>query len=126
MRRFDKLLGLGFLMTLVLLSCRKTIDIVEPIQIDPSLKIQSVSGIKLQTVFVTNEVAMNVKSEVSQNVTIKIFDIANRVVSKSTSYVKECDNILKFYTNALPSSAYRIGIYDDKGTQLGITDFNKL
>ena len=126
MRKIDKLLGLGFLMALVLLSCRKTMDIVDPIQIDPSLKIASLSGIKLQTPFVTNEVAMNVKSEVAQNVTIKIFDIANRVVSKSTSYVKEGDNVLKVYTNALPSSAYRIGIYDNNGKQLGITDFNKL
>lgn len=126
MRKIDKLLGLGFLMALVLLSCRKTMDIVDPIQIDPSLKIASLSGIKLQTVFVTNEVAMNVKSEVAQNVTIKIFDIGNRVVSKSTSYVKEGDNVLKVYTNALPSSAYRIGIYDTNGKELGITDFNKL
>ena len=126
MRKIDKLLGLGFLMVLVLLSCRKTMDIVEPVQIDPSLQITSLSGIKLQTVFVTNEVAMNVKSEVSQNVTIKIFDIGNKVVSKSTSYVKEGDNVLKVYTNALPSSAYRIGIYDASGKQLGITDFNKL
>ena len=126
MRKIDKLLGLGFLMVLVLLSCRKTMDIVDPIQIDPSLKIASLSGIKLQTVFVTNEVAMNVKSEVAQNVTIKIFDIANKVVSKSTSYVKEGDNVLKVYTNALPSSAYRIGIYDASGKELGITDFNKL
>lgn len=126
MRKIDKLLGLGFLMVLVLLSCRKTMDIVDPIQIDPSLKIASLSGIKLQTVFVTNEVAMNVKSEVAQNVTIKIFDIGNRVVSKSSSYVKEGDNVLKVYTNALPSSAYRIGIYDASGKELGITDFNKL
>lgn len=126
MRKIDKLLGLGFLMALVLLSCRKTMDIVEPIQIDPSLKIASLSGIKLQTVFVTNEVAMNVKSELAQNVTIKIFDIGNRVVSKSSSYVKEGDNVLKVYTNALPSSAYRIGIYDASGKELGITDFNKL
>lgn len=126
MRKIDKLLGLGFLMALVLLSCRKTMDVVNPVQIDPSLQITSLSGIKLQTVFVTNEVAMNVKSEVSQNVTIKIFDIGNKVVSKSTSYVKEGDNVLKVYTNALPSSAYRIGIYDAAGKQLGITDFNKL
>jgi len=126
MRRIDKLLGLGFLMTLVLVSCRKTMDVIPMAEIDPSLKIQSVSGIKLQSHFVTSEVAMNVKSEVSQTVTIKIFDIANRVVSKSSSYVKDGDNVLKVYTNALPSSAYRIGIYDDKGNQLGITDFNKL
>ena len=126
MRKIDKILGLGFLMVLVLLSCRKTMDVTPPVQIDPSLQITSLSGIKLQTPFVTNEVAMNVKSEVSQNVTIKIFDIGNKVVSKSTSYVKEGDNVLKVYTNALPSSAYRIGIYDSNGKQLGITDFNKL
>jgi hypothetical protein len=126
MRRIDKLLGLGFLMTLVLLSCRKTTEMPLVNQIDPALQINSVSGIKLQSHFVTSEVAMNVKSEVAQTVTVKIFDIANRVVSKSTSYVREGDNVLKVYTNALPSSAYRIGIFDEKGTQLGITDFNKL
>ena len=126
MRKIDKFLGLGFLMVLVLLSCRKTMDVTPPVQIDPSLKIQSVSGIKLQSPFVTNEVAMNVKSETSQTVTIKIFDIANRVVSKSNSDVRAGDNVLKVYTNALPSSAYRIGIYDVNGKELGITDFNKL
>ncbi len=126
MRKIDKILGLGFLMALVLLSCRKTTEIPFVNQIDPTLQINSVSGIKLQSHFVTSEVAMNVKSEVAQTVTIRIFDIANRVVSKSTSDVRMGDNILKVYTSALPSSAYRIGIYDSKGKQLGITDFNKL
>ncbi len=126
MRKIDKILGLGFLMALVLLSCRKTTEIPFVNQIDPTLQINSVSGIKLQSHFVTSEVAMNVKSEVAQTVTIRIFDIGNRVVSKSTSDVRMGDNVLKVYTNALPSSAYRIGIYDSKGKQLGITDFNKL
>jgi hypothetical protein len=40
--------------------------------------------------------------------------------------VKVGDNVLKVYTSALPSSAYRIGLYDSNGKQLGITDFNKL
>jgi hypothetical protein len=40
--------------------------------------------------------------------------------------VKAGDNVLKVYTNALPSSAYRIALFDDKGNQLGITDFNKI
>ncbi len=126
MRRIDKLLGLGFLVALIAVSCRKTTEMPYVNQIDPTLQINSVSGIKLQSHFVTSEVAMNVKSEVAQTVTIRIFDIANRVVSKSTSDVRMGDNVLKVYTNALPSSAYRIGIYDSKGNQLGITDFNKL
>jgi hypothetical protein len=126
MRKIDKILGLGFLMTLVLLSCRKTIDTTMVNTIPSELAITSVSGIKLETPFVTSQVSMNVKSEVAQTVTIKIFDISNRVVSKSTSDVKAGDNVLKVYTNALPSSAYRIALYDVNGNQLGITDFNKL
>jgi hypothetical protein len=127
MRKIDKLLGLGFLVTLLALSCRK-IDLPTPVtqELPSELKISNAVGIKLQTVFVTSEVSMNVKSDIAQTVTIRIFDIANKVVSKSTSDVRVGDNVLKVYTNALPSSAYRIGIYDVNGKQLGITDFNKL
>jgi hypothetical protein len=127
MRKIDKILGLGFLVTLLALSCRK-IDLPAPVaqELPSELKISNAVGIKLQTVFVTSEVAMNVKSDIAQTVTIRIFDIANKVVSKSTSDVNVGDNVLKVYTNALPSSAYRIGIYDSNGKQLGITDFNKL
>jgi hypothetical protein len=90
------------------------------------LKIQSAVGIKLQSQFVTSEVAMNVKIDVAQTVTVKIMDFTNKVVSKSTMDVKAGDNILKVYTSTFPSSAYRIALYDAAGNQLGITDFNKL
>jgi hypothetical protein len=73
-----------------------------------------------------NEVSMNVKTESAQTVTIKIYDISNRVVSKSTSEVKSGDNLLNVYTSALPSSAYRIALYDHNNNLLGITDFNKI
>ena len=121
-----KKLGL-ILVTLILFAgCRKS-DIVTPDQITGTdLKIASSVGIKLQSAFVTSEVAMNVKSDVAQTVTVKIFDIANKVVSKSSIDVKAGDNILKVYTNALPSSAYRIALFDLNNKQLGITDFNKL
>jgi hypothetical protein len=90
------------------------------------LKIDAASGLKLESVFVTSEVAMNVKLETAGNVTVKILDIANRVVSKETMYAKSGDNILKVYTTALPASAYRIALYDANGNMIGITDFNKL
>ena len=92
----------------------------------PELQIANSVGIKLETVFVTKEVSMNVKLEKSGTVTLKIFDIGNKVVSKETINVKEGDNVLKIYTSALPSSAYRIGLFDNSGTMLGITDFNKI
>ena len=109
-----------------LVGCRKVDIPVQSQVISDNLKISSSVGLKLETPFVTSEVAMNIKSDVAQTVTVKIFDISNRVVSKSTSDVKVGDNILRVYTSALPSSAYRIALYDVAGNILGITDFNKI
>ena len=114
------------LMVIGLSGCYKD-DLIEPtVEVKKELQIQNAVGLKLESAFVTTEVAMNVKLETAQSVTIRIFDISNKVVSKETVSVKAGDNILKVYTSALPSSAYRIGLFDSKGNQLGITDFNKL
>jgi hypothetical protein len=113
-------------MAVLFVGCRKVDTLPTPQPVNTELNITSAVGIKLQSAFVTSEVAMNVKSDVSQTVTVRIFDIANKVVSKETINVKAGDNIVKVYTNALPSSAYRIGLFDASGKQLGITDFNKL
>jgi hypothetical protein len=119
------LLLVTLLGTLTLTSCRK--DYILPLNPPlEELNIPNSVGIKLQSPFVTTEVLMNVKSKISGTVVIKIFDIANRVVSKETVDVNAGDNILKVYTNALPSSAYRIALFDLNNKQLGITDFNKL
>jgi hypothetical protein len=120
-----KIFGLIFF-TILLVGCSKEDIVPIPQSVSEDLKITNSVGIKLQTVFVTNEVAMNVKTETAGSVTIKIFDIGNRVVSKETMNVVAGDNVLKVYTSALPSSAYRIGLFDANGKQLGITDFNKI
>jgi hypothetical protein len=116
------------LIVFVLAGCSKDDLFIDPVvtAIKPELQIKNSVGIRLESAFVTGEVAMNVKIETAQSVTIKIFDISNRVVSKEVMQVKSGDNLLKVYTRALPSSAYRIGIYDEKSNQLGITDFNKI
>ena len=122
-----KKLGLILVTTILLSGCYKE-DVIlpDPQKLSSELEITNSVGIKLESAFVTSEVAMNVKMETAQSVTIRIFDIANRVVSKETMNVKAGDNVLKVYTSALPSSAYRIGLFDSNGKQLGITDFNKL
>jgi PBP1b-binding outer membrane lipoprotein LpoB len=108
-------------------SCTKDDFIPQPqVEVKPELQINSTVGIKLETTFVTNEVSMNVKTETSGTVVIKIFDISNKVVSKEVTTVNAGDNILKVYTSALPNSAYRIGLFDSNGVRLGITDFNKI
>jgi hypothetical protein len=118
------ILGLGIIATLV--SCQNEVEVLPTVQVSEELKISDKVGIKLQTPFVTNEVAMNVKMDAAQTVTVRIFDIANRVVSKEVMDVKAGDNVLKVYTTTLPSSAYRIALFDNNNKQLGVTDFNKL
>ena len=114
------------LVSTILTGCYKDDILPTPQSISEDLKMTSSIGIKLQSSFVTSEVAMNVKIETAGPVTIKIFDISNRVVSKETMNVIAGDNLLKVYTNALPSSAYRIGLFDSNNKELGITDFNKI
>jgi uncharacterized protein YcfL len=113
--------------SMILFGCYNENEILPNVQqVTPELAIANPVGIKLQSAFVTSEVAMNVKSQVAGTATIKIFDISNKVVSKETIDLKVGDNVLKVYTSALPSSAYRIGFYDINGKEMGITDFNKL
>jgi hypothetical protein len=122
MKKITILLLSAFLLN----SCNKEDLLPEPPAPSANLVIKSNVGIKLESSFVTTEVAMNVKTEAAGEITIKIYDISNKVVSKETMSVKAGDNILKVYTSALPSSAYRIGLFDSNNNLLGITDFNKL
>jgi len=114
----------------VLFTFTSCYDEIEPeipvIEVKDELKINTSYGIKLESTFITDEVSMNVKLDTPGKVLIRIFDINNRVVSKEEISVKAGDNILKIYTTALPSSAYRIALYNSNGVMLGITDFNKL
>ena len=112
---------------LFLTGCNNVDDILPMEQsVTESLKITDKVGIKVSNPFVTKEVSMNVKIENAGKATIKITDISNRVVSKEEVDLKVGDNILTVYTSALPSSAYRIALYDASGVRLGITDFNKI
>lgn len=120
-----KLIAITFIV-IATFSCTKDDILIEPVSVTPQLEIKNSVGIKLETAFVTNEVSMNVKTEFDGNVSVKIFDITNKVVSKEEMVVKSGNNIFKVYTATLPPSAYRIGLFDSNGNRLGITDFNKL
>ena len=66
---------------LILAGCTKEDVIIPNVQeVTPELAISSSVGIKLQSPFVTSEVAMNVKSEVGVSATINIFDKIPRLI----------------------------------------------
>lgn len=121
-----KVLGLLAMICLVA-SCTNE-DLLVPTTTEVSEKLQIVGnlGIKVETPFVKEEVAMNVKAETAGKYIVKILNIANKSVSKEEVTLKAGNNLLKIYANALPSSAYRIGLFDLEGNLLGIADFNKL
>jgi len=119
------ILGLGIIATLV--SCQNEEALLpNTTQVTEKLQIVGNMGIKVETPFVKDEVAMNVKAETAGTYVVKILNIANKSVSKEEVTIKAGDNLLKIYANALPSSAYRIGLFDMNGNLLGIADFNKL
>jgi hypothetical protein len=121
-----KVLGLLAIICIVA-SCTNE-DLLVPTTTEVSEKLQIVGnlGIKVETPFVKEEVAMNVKAVTAGNYIVKILNIANKSVSKEEVTLNAGNNLLKIHANALPSSAYRIGLFDLEGNLLGIADFNKL
>jgi nitrous oxide reductase accessory protein NosL len=121
-----KIIGL-LMMVFTVISCTSEDMLVPtPTEVTEKLQITGNVGIKVETPFVKEEVAMNVKTENAGTYVVKILNIANKSVSKEEVTIKAGNNLLKIYTKALPSSAYRIGLFDLEGNLLGISDFNKL
>jgi nitrous oxide reductase accessory protein NosL len=119
---------LGLLVMICLVASCTNEDLLVPTVTEVSEKLQIVGnlGIKVETPFVKEEVAMNVKAETAGKYIVKILNIANKSVSKEEVTLNAGNNLLKIYANALPSSAYRIGLFDLEGNLLGVADFNKL
>jgi hypothetical protein len=119
---------LGLLVMICLVASCTNEDLLLPPVTEVSEKLQIVGnvGIKVETPFVKEQVAMNVKAESAGTYVVKILNIANKSVSKEEVKLSAGNNLLKIYANALPSSAYRIGLFDLEGNLLGIADFNKL
>ena len=121
-----KVIGL-LIMVFTVISCT-TEEILTPVvtEVSENLKIVGNVGIKVETPFVKEQVAMNVKAETAGTYIVKILNIENKSVSKEEVNIKAGNNVLKIYANALPSSAYRIALFDMEGKALGVSDFNKL
>ena len=119
---------LGLLVMICLVASCTNEDLLLPPVTEVSEKLQIVGnvGIKVETPFVKEQVAMNVKAVTAGTYIVKILNIANKSVSKEEVKLSAGNNLLKIYANALPSSAYRIGLFDLEGNLLGIADFNKL
>lgn len=111
----------------LLVSCQnEELFVPTPTAVNEKLQIVGNMGIRVETPFVKEEVSMNVKAETAGNYIVKILNIENKSVSKEEVKLNAGNNVLKIYANALPSSAYRIALFDMEGNAMGVADFNKL
>jgi hypothetical protein len=108
---------------LVLFGCEK--DIIDPINemnIPKELQIADVVGLKVESIFVSEEVNINAKLPYSGTYRIKIRDIGNTLVSQEKITAKEGDNILKVYVSTLANDSYILQLTDDTHNILGVTN----
>lgn len=105
---------------------RDTFQIVEPINLVPeSLEIAKASGLKLENVFVSNEVLMNVKLPKDGTYRLKIRGIDGTLISQEKLTAKAGNNLLSTYTSALEKSSYTIELTDINHNTLGKLVFVK-
>jgi hypothetical protein len=98
-------------------------EIYQP-TLQSNLEIKEQVGLKLESVFATEEVAMNVKTETSGIYIMKIIHLSGRIVSKEEVKVQAGDNVLKLYTGALPKEPYTIALYNTQNVKLAETIVN--
>ena len=106
---------------LILVGCSKdTFEVYEPLSFVPkSLEISEPIGIRLQNVFVDNQVSINVKLDKETEVRLKIRDISGKLVSQERLTAREGNNLLSIYTNSLEKSSYTVELTTDEGKVLG-------
>lgn len=111
---------LGFILLLILTGCTKDIEFIGPVsEVPESLKIENIMGVKLESVFVSGKVSMNVKLPEDGIYRIKIRDIDNTLISQEKINAQQGDNILSVYTNSLEKSSYTIELTTDEHGVLG-------
>lgn len=109
---------------LFILSCaQEDKDIFLEGETPQSLEIVEPTGLKLENLFVSNKVAINIKLPEDGVYFIRIIDIAGKTVSQEKITASKGDNILNAYTTALEKSSYQIAVIDSNNRLIGIENF---
>ena len=103
-----------------------TPDFIEPmdmnqVDVPESLIITDISGIKVESTIVSDEVRMNVRLPYTGTYRIKVRDIKKDLISQEKITANEGDNLLKVYVSSLPNDGYTIELTTNSNEVLGIT-----
>lgn len=113
---------LSILSLLLVFGCAQDEPFIEEVSLDipQSLKIESVSGLKIESFIVQDEVRMNVKLPYSGQYRVRLKDIKGTLVSQEIITANMGDNLLKVYVSTLPKSSYTITLVDLDNKVLGV------
>ena len=118
---------LTLLSLVLIMGCYQDDDLVTlyPDQeVQQSLQIKDLIGIKLENTIVTDRVAMNVKLPLDGKYRIKIrHGMTNELISQEMITACEGDNLLKVYVASLEKSGYVIQLTDEFHNILGNQSF---
>ena len=91
-----------------------------------NLKIEGISGIKLASNIVSDEVKINVKLPEEGTYKIKLIDFSGKLISSEKVTAQVGDNILNIYVSALPISSYKIQLLTETNSLIGTEVFSIL
>lgn len=121
---------LSILALILIVGCSQDEDFIiveENQEVPQALIIDDLQGIKLESLNISSEVAMNIKLPSSGTYRIKIkHGLNNELISQEKIQGKEGDNILKVYVNSLEKSSYKLEVTKENNELIGVTAFSKL
>lgn len=121
---------LSILALILIVGCSQDEDFIiveENQEVPQALIIDDLQGIKLESLNISSEVAMNIKLPSSGTYRVKIkHGLNNELISQEKIQGKEGDNILKVYVNSLEKSSYKLEVTKENNELIGVTAFSKL
>ena len=108
------------LLLLLMFGCTKDMEFMGPVSLVPeNLKIEESVGLKLESIFTSDSVSINVKLPEDGTYRLKIRNIDNTLISQERLTAKEGDNLLSIYTKNLGKSSFTVELTTDNHTVLG-------
>lgn len=113
-----------FLMLLVLGCTKDEYEFIGAASLVPeTLQIDEPIGLKLESIFTSDKVSINVKLPEDGMYRLKIRDISNKLISQEKLSAKGGDNLLSIYTRNLGKSSFTVELTTENHLVLGRTVF---
>lgn len=96
---------------LILTGCTKDYSIENIDSVIPDLQVEGDIGLSFYNSDITDTDLFNIKSPINTTYTLKVKNVFDNLVTKSTLEAKAGNNVYAFYTNAFKTGHYTISVY---------------